>query len=421
MQISSLVLVSIALLPFAASQDPAPKPEAQKPEAQKPEAPKPEAPKPEAPKPEAPKPAAASATFTAEQLEQIVAPIALHPDALLSQILMSSTYPLEIVEAYRWVQKNPSLKGTALEEALKKQDWDPAVKGICGLPSVLKQMNDSLDWTQDLGDAFLGQKEELMQTVQKMRKKALEAGNLKSGEQQKVSQDGDIIIIESTKTEVVYVPTYYPTAVYGGWSYPYYYYPPMYPPYPAGGVMFGFAVGIAWAGCWGGCNWHGNDITINNNNFNNFNKNTNINGGRDSKPGGGRDSWNHNPEHRKGANYKDSKTAQKYGGGAGSNRVSKDQARGFDRSGSKAGSGAGAAQRPAAGNKPAAGGARPSAGNAGAKPAARPSASTSRSSGALSGSRSPGADRSASSRGSASRGGGARGGGSRGGGGRGRR
>jgi len=366
------------------------------------------------------KPAAASATFTTEQLEQIVAPIALHPDALLSQILMSSTYPLEIVEAYRWVQKNSSLKGSALEEALKKQDWDPAVKGLCGLPSVLKQMNDSLDWTQDLGDAFLGQKEELMQTVQKMRKKALEAGNLKSGEQQKVTQDGDIIIIESTKTEVVYVPTYYPTAVYGGWSYPTYYYPPMYPAYPTGGLLFAFSVGVAWGGCWGGCNWHGNDITINNNNFNNFNKNTNINGGRDSKPGGGRDSWNHNPEHRKGANYKNPQTAQKFGGSAGSNRVSKDQARGYDRSGSKAGGGASAAQRPAAGNKPAAGGARPSAGT-GSKPAARPSASTGRSSGALSGSRSPGADRSASSRGSSSRGGGARGGGGRGGGGRGRR
>jgi hypothetical protein len=183
---------------------------------------------------------------------------------------MASTYPLEIVEAYRWQQKNSSLKGKALEEALQKQDWDPAVKSICGLPSVLKQMNDSLDWTQDLGDAFLGQKEDLMKTVQAMRKKALEAGNLKSSEQQKVSQQGDIVIIESTKTEVVYVPTYYPTAVYGAWSYPYYYYPPMYPPYPTGGLMFGFAVGVAWGGCWSNCNWGGNDIDIDINNQNNF-------------------------------------------------------------------------------------------------------------------------------------------------------
>ena len=103
---------------------------------------------------------------------------------------MASTYPLEIVEAARWVQKNPSLKGKALEEALKSQDWDPSVKSLCGFPAVLKQMNDNLDWTQDLGDAFLGQKEELMDTVQTMRKKALEAGNLKSSEQQKVTRGG---------------------------------------------------------------------------------------------------------------------------------------------------------------------------------------------------------------------------------------
>jgi len=381
--------------------------------------------------------AKAASAFTPEQLEQIVAPIALHPDSLLSQILMASTYPLEIVEAFRWQAKNASLKGAALEEALKKQDWDPAVKSICGLPTVLKQMNDSLDWTQDLGDAFLGQKEELMQTVQKMRKKALDAGTLKSGEQQKVSQDGDIVVIESTKTDVVYVPTYYPTAVYGTWSYPAYYYPPMYPPYPTGGVAFGFAVGIAWAGCWGGCNWHGNDVDINVNNFNNFNKNTSINPQKYNRDGaaGNKGSWNHNPEHRKGANYKDSKTAQKFGGSGSSNRVSKDQARGYDRAGSKGGASAGVS-RPGGGTTPSAGGARPSAGtsNTGAGSRAGGGASTGaagkaapKSSGALSGSRSPGMDRSASTRGAASRGssgssarssGGSRGGGRGGGGGR---
>jgi len=368
----------------------------------------------EAPKPQDAKPAAADATFSAEQLEQIVAPIALHPDSLLSQILMASTYPLEIVQAYRWVQKNPSLKEKALEEALKQQSWDPAVKGLCGLPTVLKQMNDNLDWTQDLGDAFLGQKEELMKTVQKMRKKALDAGNLKSGEQQKVSQDGEIIIVESAKTEIVYVPTYYPTAVYGSWYYPSYYYPPMYQPYPAGGLMFGFAVGVAWGGCWGGCNWHGNTVVINNNNFNNFNNNTNINAKQTNinNASGNQGSWNHNPEHRQGANYKNPQTAQKYGASQGSNRVSQDQARGYDRSGSKSTPAAGGAQqRPAPANTGA--GARPSSG-AGAGSGAR--SSTGGSSGALSGSRSPSADRSASSRGAASRGGG--GGGRSGGGGR---
>jgi uncharacterized membrane protein YgcG len=412
-----LVLSSILLLASAVPQTPPAQPAAQQPAAAKPAEPKPDAQKTEPAKPGSTKPAAAAATFTAEQLEQIVAPIALHPDTLLTQILMSSTYPLEIVQAYRWSQKNPSLKGTALDEALKKQDWDPSVKALCSLPTVLKQMNDNLDWTQDLGDAFLGQQEELMQTVQKMRKKALEAGNLKSGEQQKVSQTGDVIVIESTKTEVVYVPTYYPTAVYGpSWSYPYYYYPPMYPAYPAGGMLFAFSVGVAWGGGWGNCNWGGNNVYINHNEFNNFNKNTNINGGRDNLPGGGKGDWKHNPEHRKGANYKNPQTAQKYGGSAGSNRVSKDQARGYDRSGSKAkpAAGGGAAQRPSAGSS-----SRPSAGNTKAPSGARPSSGASTrstpkaSSGALSGSGSAGGARASSARGASSRGGGRGGGGGR--------
>jgi hypothetical protein len=364
----------------------------------------------------APAPATEKASvFTAEQLEQIVAPIALHPDSLLTMIMMSSTYPLEIVEAYRWVTKNASLKGTALEEALKAQDWDPSVKSICVFPTVLKQMNDNLDWTQDLGDAFLGQKAELMQTVQKMRRKALEAGTLKSSEQQKISEDGTIIIIESTKTEVVYVPTYSPTVVYGpSWYYPTYYYPPMYVAPRPGAVLFAFSVGVMWgAGCWGGCNWHGNDVNININNFNSFNKNTNINAGKYNinNAGGNQGSWNHNPEHRKGANYKNPATAQKYGAAGGSNRVTKDQARGYGgatpNAGANAGRGAGASPSPAA--------TRPSAGNsgagvgagAGAGARAKPAASGGGGGGsALSGSRAPSVDRSASARGAASRGGG---------------
>jgi len=138
----------------------------------------------------------APSTFTTERLEQLVAPIALYPDALLTQILMASTYPLEIVQAERWVEANPGLKGTALEEALKAEDWDPSVKVLCGLPTVLKKMNDELDWTRDLGDAFLSQKADVMDTVQRMRKKALDAGSLKTTEQQKVTQDQDVVVIE---------------------------------------------------------------------------------------------------------------------------------------------------------------------------------------------------------------------------------
>lgn len=345
-------------------------------------------------------------TFTPEQLEQIVAPIALHPDALLAQILMASTYPLEIVEAYRWLQKNPSLNGKALEEALKQTDWDPSVKAICGLREVVKQMNDNLDWTQDLGDAFLGQKAEVMETVQKMRKKALEAGNLKTSEQQKVSQDGQVIIVESTNTEVVYVPTYSPVVVYGpSWYYPYYYYPPIYVAPRPGYGFIGFTVGIAWgAAIWGGCNWRGNDINININHFNNFNNNTNINAAKYNKPGSGNGQWNHDASHRKGVNYKSPQTARQFGAGQGQSRVAKDQARGFDRSPGSGAAGAGSGNRagataPRPATRPAGGIDRGAQRPAAAKPAARPSGGSS----ALSGSRSPGADRSASSRGSRSR------------------
>src|SRR5258706_10927456 len=105
------------------------------------------------------------AAFASDRLEKLAAPIALYPDALVAQILMASTCPLEVVEAARWVEKNPALKGAALEEALKQNEWDPSVKALCGVPTVLKRMNDNLDWTKDLGDAFLAQKTELMDTI----------------------------------------------------------------------------------------------------------------------------------------------------------------------------------------------------------------------------------------------------------------
>src|SRR5258705_6614375 len=182
--------------------------------------------------------------FDQPHLEQLVAPIALYPDALLTQILMASTYPLEIVQADRWVAKNPDLKGTELEEALKTQDWDPSVEALCGFPTVLKQMSENLDWTRDLGDAFLGQKAELMDTVQTMRKKALDAGALKTTEQQKVVQEDGAVAIEPAQPDVVYVPAYSPTVVYGpGWYYPYWYYPYWYYPPPPGAGFVSFGVG----------------------------------------------------------------------------------------------------------------------------------------------------------------------------------
>jgi len=380
----------------------------------------------------APTQAGQSSTFTTEQLEQLVAPIALYPDSLLAQLLMSSTYPLEIVEAARWSAKNPKVTGDKLEAALKDQTWDPSVKSLCGFPDVLKRMNDNLDWTQDLGDAFLAQKSELMDAVQNMRRKAFDSGNLKSSKELKVTEQADkIIIIESAQPEVIYVPTYYPTVVYGSWSYPYWYYPPLYPPPPAGGVWFGFAAGVFWgAAIWGGCSWGWGhtevDIDINRqNNFIDRTENTDRRqqvkdraktSDRAGNKAGNKGGWQHNPEHRKGVGYKDNKVAQNFGAAPGQSRVSRDQARGFSE---------GATQRPSsARTTPAARDTASRQASSRSQPAARPASSTAsrpttgQRSGSFSGSSSPSLDRASSSRGASSRGSmGSRGGGSRGGGG----
>ena len=352
---------------------------------------------------------AEASSFSKEQLEQMAAPIALYPDSLVTQILMASTYPLEIVEAGRWSEKNTGLKGKELEEALKKQEWDPSVKSMCGFPDVLKRMNENLDWTQDLGDAFLGQKSEVLDAVQRMRGKAYEAGNLKTSEQQVVTQQPDkIIVIQSANPEIVYVPTYSPTVVYGSWYYSSWYYPPMYVAPPPGYGMMAFTVGVVWgAAVWGNCNWgwgH-SDIDIDINHYNNFNRNTNINADRTNirNDGGNRTSWNHNPEHRGGVNYRNNQTAQQFGAKGGSSRVTRDQARGYDRG--NTGGAMGASQRSA------------SSSGLNSQRSTSGSFSSSRGGGggssAWSGSRSPSFDRASSNRGGASRGGGFSGGGRR--------
>src|SRR5512139_685359 len=143
--------------------------------------------------------------FSKEQLDQMLAPIALFPDSLLTQVLMASTYPLEVVQASRWAKQNKSLKGDALTKALEKQDWDPSVKSLVNFPQVLDMMNEKLDWTQKMGDAFLAQQKDVMDTVQKLRLKAYGEGNLKTTEQQKVvvEEEAKTIIIEPAKPEVV--------------------------------------------------------------------------------------------------------------------------------------------------------------------------------------------------------------------------
>ena len=180
-------------------------------------------------------PQAAPPTFKPEEIEALVAPIALYPDSLLSQVLMASTYPLEIVYAARWLKANPKVKGEAAIKAVESQTWDASVKSLLAFPQVLEPMNDKLDWTQKLGDAFLAQQKEVFAAVQRLRGKAQQAGNLKSSEQQKVivepatapEQAGQTIVrIEPADPQVIYVPTYNPTVVYGAWASPYY--PPYY-------------------------------------------------------------------------------------------------------------------------------------------------------------------------------------------------
>ena len=203
--------------------------------------------------------------FKQEELEQLLAPIALYPDDLLTQILMASTYPLEVVQAERWAKQNKSLKGDALKAALEKQTWDDSVKALVPFPDVLTMMSEKLDWTQKLGDAFLAQQKDVMDTVQKLRRKAAEAGNLKSSKEQEVKKEGDIIIVQAANPQVVYVPAYNPTVVYGAWAYPAY---PPYPvyAYPPGAALFTFTMGVAVGAAWYGhgchADYHGGTVNI---------------------------------------------------------------------------------------------------------------------------------------------------------------
>jgi hypothetical protein len=374
-----------------------------------------------------------------DQLDSLVAPIALYPDALLSQTLVASTYPLEIVQLQQWLEKNKGLKDKALVDAVKKQDWDPSIQAMAALPDVVKQLAENIKWTTDLGNAFLVQQNDVMDAVQRMRAKAKDKGNLKSTEQQKVEtkvvESKTVVVIEQANPEVIYVPSYNPTVVYGAPIYPY---PPIYYPpvgYYAAGMAISFGVGIAmgaaWGGGWGyGCGWGGNNnVYINhNNNFVNNSNRQNIQGGnRNQINGGGRSNWQHSPEHRGGAPYSDRATANKFGGttrgdsmsnrqaSARQNVSRQNQAGTMDRGGSMNRSGG-----PQAGTMDRGGSNRSSGGDRVGNrsvPNSPSSRNTSAFGGAGSG-MSGGAARSSSSRGSSSYGGGRSGGGSRSGGGR---
>jgi len=269
--------------------------------------------------------AQADKTFTQTELDQLVAPIALYPDELLAQVLMASTYPLQVVQAERWVKAHPGLKDKALEDALQKETWDPSVKSLAPFPQVLSMMSEKLDWTQKLGDAFLAQQQEVMATAQALRGKAAAEGNLKDTKEQKVitekTETTTIIKIEPANPEVVYVPTYNPTVVYGAWPYPayppYYYYPPGY---VAGAAFVGFTAGvIVGSALWGGCNWGRGEVNVNVNRYNNFNR-TNISNGN----------WQHNSANRGAVPYRDQRTAQQYNRGGSSGAQAREAYRGRD-------------------------------------------------------------------------------------------
>jgi Protein of unknown function (DUF3300) len=277
------------------------------------------------------------AKIPSDQLDSLVAPIALYPDPMLAQSLAASTYPLEIIQLQQWLARNPGLKDKAFADAVAKQPWDPSIQAMAALPEVVKRLADDIQWTTDLGNAFLAQQSDVMDAVQRMRKKAQDTGNLKSSEQQKVEtkviESKSVIVVEQANPQVVYVPSYDPVAVYGPPVYPY---PPIYYPpagYYAAGMAISFGIGIAmgaaWGGGWGwGAGWGGNN-TININNNNNFNRNSNISGGNRNNIGGGNRgdaSWKHNPQHRGGAPYRDRATADRFGGTARGDSLSNRQA-----------------------------------------------------------------------------------------------
>jgi len=343
--------------------------------------------------------------FNDQRLEEIAAPIALYPDSLLMQIFMAATYPLEVVEADRWLRKQ-SLSGDALDEALKSRDWDASVKSLCTLPDVLSKMSENLDWTRDMGDAFLASQSELLDAVQRLRGKARETGHLETTPEQTVTvQQDQLIVIKSSQPEVIYVPTYSPTIVYGTWPYTTVYYAPLYTPPPPGYGALAFTTGvIVGAALWGNCNWrwgHSN-VNINVNHYNNFNRNTNNNFRNVSN-----NRWQHQPEHRKGVNYRDRDTARRFGASDGRDRVSRGEARGYDRSQGRSTTGQGTLGNRAGtsqGSQRNRSGADRSASARQNQPSRGSSSSSYRGSrGAYQGSRNPQADRAASQRGYSSR------------------
>jgi len=269
--------------------------------------------------------------FTEEQLDQMLAPIALYPDPLLAQLLMASTYPGEVAEAVTWSKAHPDAKGDDAVKQVANQPWDPSVQALVAFPQVLATLGQDPVWVQRLGDAFLAQPDDVMNGVQRLRRQAQEAGNLQSNQYQNVTIQNvappaaepaaqsapaapappQTIIIQPADPQVVYVPTYNPTTTYGTWPYPasppaYYPPPPAY--YPGQALMAGlaFGTGVAIVGAlWGECDWGNNDVDIDVERYNNINGNNRINVNQNK--------WQHNSAHRNGVPYRDTRSREQYG------------------------------------------------------------------------------------------------------------
>ncbi len=273
---------------------------------------------------------AAPQPFSAQELDSLLAPIALYPDSLLSQVLMAATYPLEVVRAARWSKANPKLSGDEAVKKVANEPWDVSVMSLVAFPNVLEMMSEKLDWTQKVGDAFLGQQGDVMDAIQRLRRLAQNAGNLQSNEQQIVRSDAQAIVIEPSQPQTIYVPAYNPTVVYGVWPYPAY--PPYYYPgvamwYPGAALVRGFAWGVGFAAAgaiFGSCNWGSRNVNVNVNRATSINRNysrTNVGAGN---------SWQHSAQHRGNVGYRDQGSRERYGSGGASGADSRRDFRGHD-------------------------------------------------------------------------------------------
>lgn len=264
-------------------------------------------------------PATAQTKLDNAQLDQLMAPVALYPDSLLSQILMGATYPDDVAAAAKWSAAHTSESGDQAVKAVEGESWDPSVKSLVAFPSVMDMMGRQPDWVKSVGDAFLAQPDAVMDSVQRLRVQAQKAGNLKSTPQQKVTSsttnDKTVVVIEPADPQVVYVPSYNPTVVYGTWAYPSY--PPYYYPPPPGSVFatslvagIGFGLGVAAVNSmWGGFDWGHNDVDIDVNRYNNINVNQRIDRNNINN---NRTTWQHNPANRGNTPYADQASRQRF-------------------------------------------------------------------------------------------------------------